>query len=81
MNMRMEIIAFGIILFVIGLGASFYAEVHVIVPSYELYGYETPEVSYTKYPYQNLGVILVVAGIALVSIGFFISKSLSLTQL
>ena len=72
--MRKEIVVFGIVLLVIGLGASFYVEKHVIVPSYNFYGYQIPEVSYTKRPYQDLGVVLVIIGIALALIGFFISK-------
>ena len=75
--MRKEIVVFGIVLLVIGLGACFYVETHVIVPSYNFYGYQVPEVSYTKHPYQDVGVVLVVTGIALVSIGFFVSKPLS----
>ena len=75
--MRKEIVVFGIALLVIGLGACLYVEVHVIVPSYNFYGFQTPEVSYTERPYQDVGMLLVIIGIAMTSIGFFVSKPLS----
>jgi hypothetical protein len=56
---------FGIILLLIGLIASFYAEVKTYT---DFYG-KTWELSRT-YPYQSLGMVLVLAGIILAAIGF-----------
>jgi hypothetical protein len=70
--MKQEIIALlflGVILLSIGLIASFYAEVKNLTEP--IYGY-TIEVSRT-YPYQNLGLILVVSGIALSTIALYAS--------
>lgn len=55
------LLLFGIILLLIGLVASFYAE-------------ETPYYPPEKtYPYQGIGMVLVLAGIIFVAIGFFYS--------
>jgi uncharacterized membrane protein HdeD (DUF308 family) len=52
---------FGIILLVIGLVASFYPN-----PSYPIY-------SASEYPYQSIGILLDVAGIILILLGFLYS--------
>jgi vacuolar-type H+-ATPase subunit I/STV1 len=49
------LIGFGIILLIIGLIASFY--------------YESISVGIKTYPYQNVGIVLDVAGIVLVALG------------
>jgi len=61
------LLLFGIILLLIGLVASFYAEVKTAY----LFG-EPVEISRT-YPYQGIGMVLVLAGIIFVAIGFFYS--------
>jgi len=60
------LIVFGIILLLAGLVASVYPEVKTL----PMPGGQPIEISRT-YPYQNLGIILVVAGILLSAIGFF----------
>jgi len=55
------LLLFGIILLVVGLVASFYQEQHYV---YHV-GYQTVT------PYQTVGIILAVAGIAFVALGFF----------
>ena len=52
------VLAFGIILLLVGLVASFYQE--------DVYG-----TLIVRYPYQEFGIVLVVAGIAFIAIGFF----------
>jgi drug/metabolite transporter (DMT)-like permease len=52
----------GILFFVIGLVASFYSN-----PSY-------PDFSRTEYPYQSIGVLLVVAGIVFIALGFLLPQ-------
>lgn len=54
---------FGIILLLIGLGASFYQERHYVHDV----GYQTVT------PYQNVGIVLLLAGIIFVALGFFYS--------
>ena len=79
MNMRKEniwLVVFGIILLLIGLGASLYVEVKTIKDPF--YGY-TFEVSRT-YPYQGVGIFLTVTGIILSSIGIFISLLLQRSE-
>ena len=61
------LLIFGIILLLIGLVASFYVDVKTL--SDPFYGYEW-EISRT-YPYQNVGIVLVLAGIVFIGIGFF----------
>jgi|Deesub1362B_J571_1020462.scaffolds.fasta_scaffold00714_20 vacuolar-type H+-ATPase subunit I/STV1 len=63
------LLIFGIILLLIGLIASFYTE----VKTYTDYFGETWEV-YRTYPYQGLGIVLVLTGIILVVIGFLYSQ-------
>lgn len=65
--MQNGLVAFGIILLLAGASASVYPEVKTI---YEPFSGQTFEISRT-YPYQTLGMILVVAGIILSAIGFF----------
>jgi len=69
------VIIFGVVILVAGLVATVYAEEHVIFSgaSYDLYGYqvEYPAVTYKTYPYQNVGILLAIAGIVLTSIGLF----------
>jgi hypothetical protein len=55
------LIGFGIILLIIGLVASFYQEQHYV---YHV-GYQTVT------PYQSVGIILAIAGIIFVALGFF----------
>jgi len=55
------ILLFGIILLIIGLIASFYQERHYV----SHVGYQTVT------PYQSVGIILVVAGIIFIALGFF----------
>ena len=62
------ILIFGIILFLIGLVASFYPE----------YYSETTIIK--GYPYQNIGIVLVLAGIIFVAIGFLYSPRTSETK-
>jgi len=56
---NLGVLAFGIILLLIGLVASFYPERYYSVT--------------VRYPYQNIGIVLVVAGIIFVALGFFYS--------
>ena len=66
MEPKNGLLVFGIILLLAGVVASVYPEVKTLdIP----YG-QTIEISRT-YPYQNLGIILVVSGIILSVIGFF----------
>jgi len=53
-------LSFGIILFLMGLVASLYQE--------SIYG-----TLIVRYPYQNIGIVLVVAGIIFVALGFLYS--------
>jgi hypothetical protein len=55
------LLLFGIILLVVGLVASFYQEQHYV---YHV-GYQTVT------PYQSVGIILAIAGIIFVALGFF----------
>lgn len=57
------LLIFGIILLLIGLGASFYYE------SKSIFGVEYQRI----YPYQSIGMVLVLAGIVFIGIGFFYS--------
>jgi vacuolar-type H+-ATPase subunit I/STV1 len=57
------ILLFGIILLLIGLVASFY--MHRLNPGYVPARYD--------YPYQGIGIVLVLAGIVFVALGFFYS--------
>jgi len=57
------LLIFGIILLLIGLGASFYKETHYI----SRVGYQTTT------PYQNIGIVLVLAGVVFSALGFFYS--------
>lgn len=58
------ILLFGIILLVIGLFACFYSETKVISEWYHI--------TETTYPYQSpVGILLTVAGIVFVALGFF----------
>jgi len=66
---QIGLVAFGIILFVIGLGASFYKETHY---SYK-WGFNTVT------PYQSMGVVLLVGRIILIAVGFFIPLKTSET--
>ena len=59
------IFIFGIILLLIGLGASFY-EKREYLPEW---GYDVSR----GYPYQVIGTILVLAGIVFIALGFFYS--------
>jgi TRAP-type uncharacterized transport system fused permease subunit len=52
------ILLFGIILLIIGVVASFYSRT------------EYPEYGRMTYPYQSIGILLVVAGIIFVALGF-----------
>jgi len=62
-----EILILGIILLLVGLVASFYVEVRTI----DLFG--TPiEISRT-YPYQSIGVVLVLVGAGFIALAFFYS--------
>jgi len=62
------LLLFGIILLLIGLVASFYVQVETFTTSWG----EVWEVS-RNYPYQGIGIVLVLAGIIFVAIGFFYS--------
>jgi len=53
------LVLFGVILLLIGLVASFYPETY--------YGYVL------RYPYQTVGIILLLAGIVFIALGFFYS--------
>lgn len=55
---NMGILIFGIILFLIGLVASFYPEQY-----YDI----------VRYPHQNLGIVLILAGIVFTALGFLYS--------
>jgi len=69
--MKEEIIGLlflGVILLSIGLVASFYAEVKTLP---DLYGYSV-EIS-RNYPYQNVGIVLILSGITLFTIGLVTS--------
>ncbi|HLE76026.1 MAG TPA: hypothetical protein VI864_08340 [Candidatus Bathyarchaeia archaeon] len=57
--MHGDLVALGIILLLIGLGASFYYE------SKTIFGIEYQRV----YPYQNLGIALVLGGIVCIAVG------------
>ncbi|RLI44843.1 hypothetical protein DRO69_06435 [Candidatus Bathyarchaeota archaeon] len=57
--MRNGLSVLGIVLLVIGLGASFYYE------SKSIFGIEYQR----TYPYQNLGIALIVVGVLLVIVG------------
>lgn len=59
------LISFGIIVLVIGLIASFYPQVETFTTSWG----EVWEVG-RNYPYQNIGLILVIVGIIFVGIGY-----------
>jgi len=62
------LVVFGIILLSAGLVASLYPEVKTLDNPYG----QSIEISRT-YPFQNLGIILVVAGITLSAIGLILS--------
>jgi len=73
------LLIFGILLLLIGLGASFYSQ--AILNSIWVYDPNNPldlghreyvEIGRT-YPYQSLGMVLVLAGIIFVALGFFYS--------
>jgi uncharacterized membrane protein len=62
------LIIFGIILLLIGLVAYFYPQIRYYESGY----YKGEEISRT-YPYQNLGMVLVLAGIIFIALGFLYS--------
>jgi len=62
------LLVFGVILLLIGLVASFYVQVETFTTSWG----EVWEVG-RNYPYQGIGIVLVLAGIIFVAIGFFYS--------
>jgi uncharacterized membrane protein len=62
------LIIFGIILLVIGLIASFYESKYYEAAFQTWYSYNPP-----RYPFQTLGIILTVAGIVFVALGFLYS--------
>lgn len=57
------LLVFGVILLLIGLVASFYKETHYV----RGVGYQPLT------PYQNIGIVLVLAGIIFIAMGFFYS--------
>jgi len=66
---------FGIILLVIGLVASFYEE-WVYYQPYMEEGYYISK----GYPYQGIGVVLVLIGVVFIALGFFYSPRTSETR-
>ena len=64
--MNKLLLLFGIVLLVIGLIAALYEKVETMYIPY--YG----NISYSRgYPYQTIGIILIVAGIGLAALSFF----------
>lgn len=74
--MRKEVIcllAFGIILFMIGLGAYFYKEERTIHYESGWWGDYPKTIVKVSYPYQEIGVVLVLVGIILISASLLLS--------
>jgi len=68
------LLLFGIILLLIGLIASFYVERTMIQGLPDYWGNPGPPIEISRtYPYQGIGIVLVLAGIIFVAIGFFYS--------
>jgi hypothetical protein len=70
------LLLFGAILLLIGLVASFYAQVRMeSVWKFDTqppnYGHFEVEETSRSYPYQGIGIILVAAGIVFIALGFF----------
>ena len=63
------LVVFGIVLLVIGLFASFYESKY-----YDDYDQRWESYNPPRYPYQTVGIILLVAGIVIAVLGFVLPK-------